>query len=94
LHDLNNWRGIMFLESVAKVVSIIRDVRLQSVLETECHENQNGIHPERGTRDGIFLLEIAFLHKRKERGLSSCVVFIDLVKAFDTVPISVVHSPE
>jgi hypothetical protein len=32
LHDLNNWRGIMLLESLAKVVSIILDIRLQSVV--------------------------------------------------------------
>jgi hypothetical protein len=85
LHDLNNWRGIMLLESLAKVVSIILDIRLQSVVATEGHEDQNGFRPERGTRDGIFSLKMA-LQKRKEHGLSSWVVFIDLVKAFDTVP--------
>ena len=67
LHDLNNWRGIMLLESLAKVVSIILDIRLQSVVAVEGHEDQNGFRPERGTRDGIFSLKIA-LQKRKEHG--------------------------
>jgi hypothetical protein len=52
---------------------------------TEGHEDQNGLRPQRGTCDGIFSLKMA-LQKRKEHGLSSWVVFMDLVKAFDTVP--------
>ena len=85
LHDLNNWRGIMLLESMAKLMSIILDTRLQQVVDTEGQEGQNGFRPARGTIDGIFSLKIA-LQKRKEHGLSSWAVFIDLVKAFDTVP--------
>ncbi len=52
---------------------------------TKGHEDQNGFRPERGTRDGIFSLKMA-LQKRKVYGLSTWVVFIDLVTAFDTVP--------
>ncbi len=75
----------MLLESLAKVVSIIIDIRLQSVVATEGHEDRNGLRPQRGTCDGIFSLKMA-LQKRNEHGLSTWVLFIDLVKALDTVP--------
>jgi hypothetical protein len=48
-------------------------------------EEQNGFRAKRGTVDGLFGLKLA-LHKRKEHGLSSWVVYVDLVKAFDSVP--------
>ncbi len=69
LHDLNTWRDIMLLETLA----------------TEGHEDPNGFRPERGTCDRICSLKIA-LQKRKEHGVSSWVVFIDLLKAFGTAP--------
>ena len=49
------------------------------------HESQCGFRPERGTTDASFSLKQA-LRKRREHGLETWVVFIDLVKAFDRVP--------
>jgi len=43
------------------------------------------LHAHRCTTDGIFSLKI-LVQKRKEHGLSTWVFFIDLVKAFDSVP--------
>ena len=40
---------------------------------------------QRGCCDGIFTVKMA-LQKRHEHGLSTWAVFIDLVKAFDSVP--------
>jgi hypothetical protein len=40
---------------------------------------------QRGCCDGIFSVKLA-LQKRHEHGLGTWVVFIDLVKAFDSVP--------
>ena len=48
-------------------------------------EEQTSFMPHRGTTDSIFSLKI-LLQKRKEHGLSTWVVFIDLVKACDSVP--------
>ena len=48
-------------------------------------EAQTGFSKERGTVDGVFNLKMA-LAKRKEHGLGTWVAFIDLVKAFDSVP--------
>ena len=46
---------------------------------------QTGFRPYRGTIDGLFTTFVG-LHKRKEHGLETWALFIDLVKAFDTVP--------
>ncbi len=46
---------------------------------------QTGFRPDRGTIDGIFTTFVG-LHKRKEHGLETWAKFIDLVKAFNTVP--------
>ena len=47
-------------------------------------ESQNGFMLRRGRTDAIFSLKVA-LQKRKEHMQDSWVLFIDLVKAFDTV---------
>ena len=85
LQDLNNWRGIMLLDTMAKVVSSIISKRLQRVLLEVGIEEQNGFMPRRGCVDGIFSLKVA-LQKRREHGLDSWLLFIDLIKALDTVP--------
>ncbi len=46
---------------------------------------QTGFRPDRGTIDGLFITFVG-LHKRKEHGLETWALFIDLVKACDTVP--------
>ena len=48
-------------------------------------EVQNGFSPGRGTIDGSFCVR-TMLKKRKEHGLETWAYFLDLVKAFDTVP--------
>ena len=45
---------------------------------------QAGFRPERGTIDGPFAVMMG-LRKRQENGLESYGVYVDLVKAFDTV---------
>ena len=80
---LDNWRGIMLLDVAAKVVGAIIAIRLGE--HVEGIEEQNGFRSNRGTVDGLFSLKLA-LHKRKEHGYSSWVVYVDLVKAFDSVP--------
>jgi hypothetical protein len=59
---------------------------LTDCLHTYIHtlEEQNSFKFERGVIDGLFGLKIA-LHKRKEHGLSSWIVYVDLIKAFDSV---------
>jgi len=88
--DLGNWRGIMLFDTASKIVCAIITGRLTRLLEAERMEEQNSFMPHCGTTDSIFSLKI-LLQKRKEHGLSTWVVFIDLVKAFDPVPRDRLH---
>ena len=58
---------------------------MQSVLKEVGLEMQTGFTPDRGTIDGIFTVMMA-LTKRKEHNLDTFCLFIDLQKAFDSVP--------
>ena len=58
---------------------------MQEVLKECGLELQSGFTPDRGTIDGLFSVFVA-LQKRKEHDLDSWILFVDLVKAFDSVP--------
>ena len=79
-----NWRGICLLDIASKVMSSVIVARMSLVQEQEGLEAQTGFRSERGTIDGSFSTNIG-LQKRKEHNLPTWALFIDLVKAFDTV---------
>ena len=54
----------------------------EQILEPEILEEQKGFMRQRGCCDGTVKMA---LQKRDEHGLSTWGVFIDLVKAFDSV---------
>ena len=85
LSQPGNYRGIMMLEVAYKVLAILVNERLGPIKESLDHESQNGFRSLRGTMDGIFTMKTA-LKKRREHGLESWIIFLDLVKAFDRVP--------
>ena len=80
-----NWRGICLLDIASKILSCVIVERLKAVMEEVGPENQCGFRPWRGTIDGTFNLLMA-LRKRQEHNLETYVSFVDLVKAFDSVP--------
>ena len=80
-----NYRGIMLLEAAYKIVCIILHGRLLPIQEGLDHEAQCGFRPGRGCTDAVFTVKMA-MKKRREHGLESWILFIDLVKAFDRVP--------
>lgn len=84
LSEPKNWRGICLLDVASKILSTILDARMTIVQRDNGLEEQTGFRPNRGTTDGSFNLIQALL-KRKEHGLDTWVLFIDLVKAFDSV---------
>ena len=84
LSDPNSWRGIMLLDAASKILSSILSERLQDLLREEGLEEQCGFTVKRGCSDGSFILRMA-LQKRHEHNQDSWAVFVDLVKAFDTV---------
>mmetsp|Transcript_37792 Transcript_37792/g.100409 ORF Transcript_37792/g.100409 Transcript_37792/m.100409 type:complete len:91 (-) Transcript_37792:160-432(-) len=46
--DLNNWRGIMLIETAAQIVCRILGNRIQNFLNKNGLEEQNGFTPGRG----------------------------------------------
>ena len=80
-----NHRGIMLLEVSYKIVANILKMRLLPIEEELDHESQCGFRPQRGCSDAVYTVKMA-LKKRREHGLESWVLFLDLVKAFDRVP--------
>lgn len=86
--DLSNpgrWRGITLLEVFSKMVASILCNRMNLLIDSIGLEAQCGFRHGRGCADAIFSLKIV-LHKLREFGRKSWGVFIDLVKAFDSVP--------
>ena len=84
-----NYRGITMLEVAHKIVAQILLARLKVIKESKKHlehENQCGFRNGRGCSDGSFTIK-ALLNKRREHNLEMWVLFLDLVKAFDMVPI-------
>ena len=80
-----NWRGICLLDVASKIFSSVLVARMGVVMEKFGFDAQAGFRWDRGTIDGLFTTFVG-LSKRKEHGLETWALFIDLVKAFDTVP--------
>ena len=80
-----NYRGIMLLETAYKIIAIILHTRLLPIQENLDIESQCGFRPQRSCSDAVFTVKLA-IKKRREHGLETWVLFLDLVKAFDRVP--------
>jgi hypothetical protein len=81
--DLNNHRGIVLQDAFARLLSVIISKRLGVMIKRCGIEEQFGSQSGRGTIDALFCLRTA-LQLRKEHNLDTYVLFVDLVKAFDT----------
>ena len=80
-----NWRGICLLDISSKILSSVLVARMGELMKKIGMESQVGFRWDRGTIDGLFTTYLG-LSKRKEHGLETWALFIDLVKAFDSVP--------
>jgi len=80
-----NWRGICLLDISSKILSSVLVARMGELMKRIGMESQVGFRWDRGTIDGLFTTYLG-LSKRKEHGLETWALFIDLVKAFDSVP--------
>ena len=83
--DPSNCRGIQLLEVMYKILGNIMKVRSQQISEKLDHEAQCGFRIERGTIDGVWNIRM-LVDKRREWGAETWLLLIDLVKAFDRVP--------
>ena len=84
LLDLNNWHRITLLDCISKVVSIFLNSRLQKLLKKNGTPYQFGATPNLGCQDAVFSLK-SFLQECREKGMDTYLVFIDLVKAYDSI---------
>ena len=75
----------MLLDAASKIISMVISGRLQRLLKEVGIEEQNGFMGGRGGSDGIFCIRQA-MKKRREHGKELWILFVDLVKAFDTLP--------
>ena len=80
-----NWRAISLLDVASKVLSRIIVRRLHKSMGRVSTEDQNGFRQERGCADATFSV-LQALRKRKEHGQSSWCCWVDLIRAFDSVP--------
>ena len=84
LSSLHKWRGINLLDTASKIMSIIVTKRLQKELNREGYDLQFGSTHGTGCPDANLTLK-SILQLRCKLDNDSWVVFVDLVKAFDTV---------
>ena len=82
--ECSNYRGISITSSIGKLYERVLKVRIEN--EAIEIEEQNGFRPGRSCIDNIFTLK-QLVEKRMERGMDLHVTFIDLRKAFDSVPL-------
>ena len=83
--ECKNYRGISVICSMARLYGRILKSRIE--LQINESEDQNGFRAGRSCIDGIFTVK-QLVEKRLERGRSVHLTFVDLEKAYDTVPLS------
>jgi len=83
--ECSNYRGISVTATVGRLYGRILKTRIEN--EVEFGEEQSGFTAGRSCTDNIFTLR-QVLNKRKTRNLETHLIFIDLEKAYDTVPIN------
>lgn len=83
----NNYRGISVTSTMSRLYGrILRDLIENDIKENE-EEEQSGFRAGRSCTDNIFCLK-QIIEKRTARNIETHITFVDLQKAYDTVPIS------
>ena len=85
LKECDNWRGISLLDVVGKLFARIIQERLQVVAEEILPDSQCGFRKGRGCTDMIFAGR-QLVEKCREHDDVLFVLFVDLRKAYDSVP--------
>ena len=85
LTQCDNWRGISLLDVMGKVFAKVIQMRLQKVAEEVLPESQCGFRAGRGCADMIFCAR-QLMEKAREHNTTLYLLFIDLRKAYDSIP--------
>ena len=85
LQRCDNWRGISLLDVVGKLFARVIQERLQVIAEHVLPDSQCGFRKRRGCCDMIFVAR-QLLEKAREHNDTLYALFVDLCKAYDSVP--------
>ena len=91
LTKCDNWRGISLLDVVGKVFASIVQTRLQESAADFLPESHCGFRRGRSCSDMIFSVR-QMIEKTIEHQAKSFFIFIDLKKAYDSVPVPLASS--
>ena len=83
--NLDNYRGIVLKAVAVKILGAVIQRRLQKIVGEEGLEEQFAYSAGKSSQHATFCVKTA-MQKRREHGLPTWVCFVDLVKAFDSVP--------
>ncbi|XP_065176365.1 uncharacterized protein LOC135806138 [Sycon ciliatum] len=85
LTSCDNWRGIALLDVIGKLFGRLLQNRLQKVAESVLPESQCGFRKGRSCTDMTFVVRqvVEKCHEHQSKGF---LVFVDLRKAYDSVP--------
>ena len=81
----DNWRGISLLDVMGKLFARVLNNRLQLVVEETVSDSQCGFRAGRGCVDMIFCVR-QLVEKAIEHNTKVFLLFVDLRKAYDSVP--------
>lgn len=84
-HVCGNYRGVSVTSSIGRLYGRIMTTRIEK--ELEHMEEQSGFTAGRSCIDNLFCIQL-ILEKRKMCGREIHLLFVDLEKAYDSVPIS------
>ena len=85
LRSCDNWRGISLLDVVGKVLARVLQGRLQAVAEDVLPDSQCGFRRGGGCSDMVFTAR-QLMEKAVEHDSELYVLFVDLRKAYDSIP--------
>ena len=85
LSQCDNWQGISLLDVFGKVLAKVIQMRLQDVVEEVVPDSQCGFRHGRGCIDMVFCVK-QLVEKSVEHNTNTYILFIDLRKAYDSVP--------
>ena len=85
LSQCDSWRGISLLDTMGKLFTKVIQVRLQKVAEEVLPDSQCGFRRDRGCVDMIYSAR-QLMEKTKEHRSKLFMLFVDLRKAYDSVP--------
>ena len=88
-----SWRGMMLFDATSKNISMIINDRFQGLLKEVGIEEQNGFSGRRGCADeNLCIRQVLKSYGNMGSSRGSWVMFVNLVKAFDSVPRNVLFT--